>query len=219
MISLREDIDKVKFTDLITAGILGVAGKNSQITRECGRVAREINNLLRSDLDQTRERSRGHAGAGRVKHHQVRPLVPLLEKCLHSGLPQIRRSGTTRLKIALQIARSGFICLHGNEPFETIRERQAEKPYAGEKVEGDFPARVPDNGAHKLIENEAIHLEKREVADTIGVVANTILDVARTDELEVVRSAIMNQCGFNRRQSGAKSRSEVGRSTIRPIQI
>src|SRR5690242_5246104 len=135
MISLRENIDKVKFTDLITARIPGVKGKNCQIASERGRVAGEIDYFLRRDFDQARERPRGHTRSRRVEHNQVRPFVPVLEKSLHSGWPQIRRGCAAGLKIGFEIASGGGICFHRDQPFEAIRERHAEKSYAGEKVE------------------------------------------------------------------------------------
>jgi hypothetical protein len=89
MISLRENIYKVNFTDPISAWILRVARENGQVTRKRGRVAGKIDDFLRSYLDQARERPRGHARSRRIEHNQIRPIVPVLEKGFHSSVTQI----------------------------------------------------------------------------------------------------------------------------------
>ena len=214
MISLRKNIYKVNFTDLIITRIFAVADENGQVARERGRIAREIDNLSRGDLDQTSERPRGHAGSRRVEHHQIGLFVPVLEESFHRCRPQIWRSGAAFLKIGFEVAGRRDIRLHGNEALESFRERRAEEAHAGEKIERQPPSSFSDDRAHQFIQEETVHLKKGEMADAVAELSHAIADVSRPGQLKAICAAIVEHERIDRRQLGAELRSHLFESAI-----
>jgi hypothetical protein len=209
MISLRENIYKVKFTDLIITRIVCIANENDQVAGQRGRITGQVDNLLRGNLDQTSERPRGDAGSRRVEHHKIGFFMPMLKESFYRCRPQVGRSGAAFPKIGFEIAGRGDIRLHGNEALESLRERRAEEAHTCEEIECQPPSSFSDDGVHKFIHEETVHLKKREVADAVAELSDAIADISRPGQLKAIRASIVEDEGVDRRQHGAEVRSHL----------
>ena len=130
--------------------------------------------------------------------------MPVLEKSFYGRLPQIGRGRPARLEIGLEIARGGHIRFDSDQPFEPIRERYTEKTDARKQIERHPPPSFPDDGANQFIQQNPVHLKKRQMADSIAMVSYSIADVAWPGEVKLIGAAIVSQKRFHRRQRRTK---------------
>ncbi len=170
MISLRENIDKVKFTDPITARVLVVAGENCQIARQRGGVAREINNLLRSDLDQdapARARPRPFA-AGRARLGQAARAIAREKppRWYAANSAKRRRSPEDWLSRSRAAASFDSTAISRSKRFAS---GTLKSPTPANKSSASFPRASPITVRTSSSRTKAIHLKEREMADAIVV--------------------------------------------------
>src|SRR5205085_5210049 len=95
--------------------------------------------------------------------------------------------------IRLEISRGGEIGIDADDFPERLRQRQSEEPDSCVQVESGLAIGVRHHGFEQILNQKAIHLKERQMADTILIPTGLLHQVSRPAQFKLVFLLIQQQ--------------------------
>jgi len=163
MVGVREAVEHLNLFQTITSG-----QQAGEIARPRRRMARNIMNTSRLQINQIFQRGIAYPATWRIEDYKVRIFLRKTPKEIGGRLahcPDILES--VRFGIGLKITRRRGMRFHADHPLETPAKRKSEQTCAGVKIKREIARFCIRHGFYKLRKKITGRLEKRPGAEPI----------------------------------------------------
>src|SRR5579859_9109 len=173
--------------------------QNGEIARERRRIAGQVNNFRRLHFREFFRRCLAEPGARRIEYDQLRLLVEFLQEFFRMEV--VRSHGESRcFRVGVQIANGGQICVDADNAFERFGQWKREEANSRVEIKRKSSLFSGNDSLQQIVDQEAIHLEKRQVAHAKIEAARFVRQIPRAGKLEAIFFLVQKEKALELRQ-------------------
>ena len=98
-----------------------------------------------------------------------------------------------KFRVSFEIARRCEIRIHAHDFSKRLRQRKSEESHSGIQIQCQFAAGMCHDGLQQILDQEAVYLKKRKMADAVFVSTYFLCQISRATQFELVFLLVQQQ--------------------------